>query len=941
MILLENLVRRFEDNLVSYKNGDYKEAQLRKEFLDPFLSLLGWDLENRQDSSELYKEVIHEDAIKIGGTTKAPDYSFRIGGRRIFFLEAKKPSVYIKEDIGPAYQLRRYAWSANLPLSILTDFEEFAVYDTRIKPSPNDKPSHSRLLYMTFVDYINRWDEIYSVFSKEAILNGSFDKFASEAKSKKGTATVDSDFLSQIEDWRDILAKHIALRNNGIGVLDLNYAVQATIDRIIFLRICEDRGIEPIGRLKRCSANVGVYRKLTDLFREADDRYNSGVFHFRHEKGRECPPDEFTLGLAIDDKVLKDIINGLYYPQSPYEFSVLPAEILGHVYERFLGKVIRLTAGGHAKVEEKPEVKKAGGVFYTPTYIVDYIVKTTLTGPLQDKEPSTISKLKILDPACGSGSFLIGAYQYMLDWHLSWYIANNPENHSKGNHPKVFLSKEGWKLTTAERKRILTNNIFGVDIDRQAVEVTKISLLLKVLEGESEETLKKQMRLFQERALPDLDGNIKCGNALISPDFIKDRKDIGKEDFSTINPFDWKAEFPSIFKRGGFDVVIGNPPYVRPHNIAPNVKDIFWKHYSTFVGKSDLYCCFIEKAFSLLKKGGQFGNIVSNGWLRLDSFESLRKALLLNTSINKVVDFTDYVFSNANVKTCILFWEMGKKQENKIKVTLCPANMTLANAVFKDIEQDIFHNTYKNIFDISIEPALEGIKDKMRGCSKPLGEQFDIAFGLKTGDDAKFLTTISNQKINKPLLRGEDIHRYSYQFKGEYVRYLPHEMTANRKTARPGNSERFEQPKVLIRDTGNSLEGTFDNENYYVKDVLVVLDSKKCEKHLLYLVGILNSKMMKLYYETSFPTLHVQRNELASLPIVPYVESPISNSITTLVLDIVAAYKYQNVSKLPQEQIVIKRRITSIADKIDQLVYQLYDLTPDEISIIESQSIAN
>ena len=444
---IRQLVERFEANLDSYRGGAYNETLLRRDFLDPFFKALGWDIDNSGGYAEAFREVVHEDAIKVGGSTKAPDYSFRIGGRRIFFLEAKKPSVVIKDDPGPAYQLRRYAWSANLPLSILSDFEEFAVYDCRIKPAPGDKPAKGRLLYLTFRDYLDRWDEIAGIFSREAVLKGSFDRYASSAKGKRGTTGVDGDFLAQIEGWRETLAKNIALRNPGIEVRDLNFAVQATIDRIVFLRICEDRGIEPLNRLQGLTNGAGIYARLAHVFREADDRYNSGLFHFKAERGRAGSPDEFTLGLKVDDKVLKALILGLYYPESPYEFSVLPADILGQVYERFLGSVIRLTAGGQAKIEEKPEVKKAGGVYYTPTYIVDYIVRQTVGRLCENKAPKDVAKLSILDPACGSGSFLIGAYQYLLDWHLAWYAANEPEKHAKGKEPKVHRAGDGWRLT--------------------------------------------------------------------------------------------------------------------------------------------------------------------------------------------------------------------------------------------------------------------------------------------------------------------------------------------------------------------------------------------------------------------------------------------------------------------------------------------------------------
>jgi hypothetical protein len=511
---IKELAETFDYNLESYKKGIYNETQVRREFIDPFFEELGWDVANKKGYAEAYKDVIHEDAIKVGGVTKAPDYCFRVGGSRKFFLEAKKPSVNIQEDIHSAYQLRRYGWSAKLPLSILTDFEEFAVYDCRVKPVKTDKGSHSRILYLKYTDYVDRWEEIAGIFSRDAILKGSFDKFAESNKIKKGTTEVDAAFLQEIEHWRELLARNIALRNPNLSQRELNFAVQQTIDRIVFLRICEDRGIEDYGGLMALRNGENVYKRLFHLFNRADAKYNSGLFHFSKEKGREnC--DNLTPSLQIDDKPLKDIFNNLYYPESPYEFSVLTADILGQVYEKFLGKVIRLTAGHQAKIEEKPEVRKAGGVYYTPDYIVDYIVKNTVGKLVEGKKPGPrggVRHLKILDPACGSGSFLIGVYQFLLDWHRDAYINDGPKNWSKGKTPRIYQSRKGeWRLTTDERKRILLNNIYGVDIDHQAVEVTKLSLLLKVLEGEDEQSIGKQMSLFQERVLPDLSNNINAG----------------------------------------------------------------------------------------------------------------------------------------------------------------------------------------------------------------------------------------------------------------------------------------------------------------------------------------------------------------------------------------------------------------------------------------------
>jgi hypothetical protein len=386
------LVERFTEQLPSYKKSDYNETLTRKDFIDPFFKALGWDMNNSQGNAEAYREVIHEDKIKIGSATKAPDYSFRLpGGKRLFFVEAKKPSVYVKDEVLPAYQVRRYAWSAKLPISILTDFEEFAVYDCKKKPNISDKASTSRIKYLTYKDYLTEFDFIWDNFSKEKVLKGGFDKYVQSDSNKKGTSTVDKEFLVSLDEWRKQLAQNIALRNSNLNEDEINYTVQQTLDRLIFLRIAEDRGVEEYGRLKTYLSGADYYQNLFQYFKEADSKYNSGLFNFKK--------DTLSAALVLDNKVIKNILNELYYPISPYEFSVLSVEILGSAYEQFLGKQIRLTAGHKAVIEEKPEVRKAGGVYYTPQYIVDYIVENTV-GKLTDKKtPEEIAKLKIVDPA--------------------------------------------------------------------------------------------------------------------------------------------------------------------------------------------------------------------------------------------------------------------------------------------------------------------------------------------------------------------------------------------------------------------------------------------------------------------------------------------------------------------------------------------------------------
>ncbi len=224
---VSELMERFDRNQESYTSGQYNEAQLREEFINPFFKTLGWGVRNTQGNAEAYKYVIHEDAIKIGSAIKAPDYCFRIGGTRKFFIEAKKPNIDIEDNPDAAFQLRRYAWSSKLPLSILTNFKGFAVYDGHIEPNKSDKASTARISYFTYKDYLQQWNYLVSVFSKDSVLKGSFDKYAESSKLKKGTAEVDDAFLEEIESWRNELAHRIAIHKIKLTTRELNFAVHS------------------------------------------------------------------------------------------------------------------------------------------------------------------------------------------------------------------------------------------------------------------------------------------------------------------------------------------------------------------------------------------------------------------------------------------------------------------------------------------------------------------------------------------------------------------------------------------------------------------------------------------------------------------------------------------------------------------------------------------
>jgi len=949
------LVDQFASQLASYRSLEYNEAQARREFIEPFFDVLGWDIYNKQGYAYSYKDVIFEDAIKVGGATKAPDYAFRIGGTRKFFVEAKKPSVNLRDEITPAYQLRRYAWSAKLPLSILTDFEEFAVYDCRNKPDKTDKASTGRIMLLTYRDYPSHWDEITGVFSRQAVLKGSFDKYAEAATGKRGTAEVDDAFLAEIERWRELLVHNIALRNPSLSQRDLNYAVQMTIDRLIFLRICEDRGIEFYGQLQSLLNGGETYPRLCQLFRKADERYNSGLFHFLPERDQADAPDMLTPGLLLDDKPLKDILANLYYPDSPYEFSVLPADILGQVYERFLGKVIRLTAGHHAVVEDKPEVKKAGGVFYTPTFIVEYIVKHTLGKLLEGKTPGQVglgrgTPLRILDMSCGSGSFLLGAYQYLLDWYQSAYSLE-PEKWSRGAAPRLYQvsSPDGalWMLTTSERKRILLDHIYGVDIDPQAVEVTKLSLLLKVLEGESQESIGKQLSMFRQRALPDLAGNIKCGNSLIGPDFYANQPapqgtlpGFDLEEKYRINAFDWHREFANIFSSsGGFDVIIGNPPYVRPHNIPASIKKILWTSFSTFVAKSDLYTCFMEKGLSLTKSSGLFSFIVPQTWTSLESFTKIREYIIYNAKVCKLTQLPHKVFANATVETCIFLFQKSTACNDETEVFIEKLDFRGNISLIRKFPQKSIKEAYLYNFQLYGLYESQSINYKIKANGEPLKQFVNFSYGFKTADDKKFIHPSKLYEESKPFIRSSAIKRFWYESPIEYVWYVPEIMIHDHKTSRPGESARFESEKLIVARMGKALVAAYDAGGLYVKDAML-LHNRRAEYSLKYLLGILNSRLMNYYYKKFFITIDVLKNALLSLHIRPInfsdpTDIKLHNNLVILVERMLSLHQQLAISNTPNEKTLLQRQIDTTDHQIDALVYELYGLTDEEISLIE------
>jgi len=942
---LINLVRKYEEHRDSYIRHPYKEARLQREFIEPLLELLNWDVQNKQGYAEAYKEVISEDAIRISGTAKAPDYCCQIGGVRKFFVEVKKPSVDISTDNEAALQLRRYGWNTKLPLSILTNFEEFSVYDTRIPPRPSDMPSTARVANFPYTQLGTQWGFLASVFSKDAILKGNFDRYAESSKRKKGTAEVDDLFLSEIEVWRDKLARNIALRNE-VSAKELNFAVQAIIDRIVFLRICEDRGLETYGKLRALLNGPDSYDHLKEFFRLADEKYNSGVFHFKAEKGRASSPDALTPRLKIDDKVLNEIVSGLYYPECPYEFSILPAEILGQVYEQFLGRVIRLLPSGKATVEEKPEVKKSGGVYYTPTPVVSHIIKSTLRTMLKDKKPEEISRLRILDPACGSGTFLIKAYQELLDWHLQYYLSDGTRKHKK---EIVQGLGQTWFLTTSERKRILLNNIFGCDIDPQAVEVTRLSLLLKVLEQTPGDAVERNQKLFHERALPDIDGNIKCGNSLIGPSFFHAQQGIGlsEDDRMRINVFDWKREFPGILASGGFDAVVGNPPWGA--TFSQEELEYFRNSYKAAQGSTvDSYAIFIERALNLLRPGGLLGYITPDTFLRKDDHLSTRKLLLQNTIVKELVE-TGPVFSKVRDTWCLVFTAVNSADNEANRI----AHHKVSRFVVSSEERlSRFERSIWTTDDVVPQAIWIGRPGLIVGYLSSEADQRLIAklernprlgalkekYRISRGEEGSKFALQQDRRGDFFMITPADVERH----------YVKQGMNVTKKSLTDSKVVSFySHPKIWIiriqkMRWKRRLICSFDERRNSsgMKTLQTVVSNTDSMTDLKYLVGLLNSSLIN-YWCVNYLADDMNQTYLEKIPInLPEIgasETADYDHIVQSVDMIKDLASRLGEARTDHERNSISRQISAIDDRIDEIVYKLYGLTSEDVALVEKE----
>jgi hypothetical protein len=645
-----------------------------------------------------------------------------------------------------------------------------------------------RVLDWRCADYVAQFDTLWELFERDHmrqalrtrdtdVPTGLWARLLSPKKVHANRIPPDKAFLAALDDdrtgWRVRLAKDMKKRNPQADGPLLTAAVQLLIDRLIFVKVLSDREIEEdylaqlaatVEQAGLAESDTGWFTACRAIFDRLNAFYDGSIFEPRPE----------LEAVAVSNKVVRDLLGDLQPENSPYNFSVLPVEILGTIYERFLGRVVRTTEK-QVRIEDKPEVRKAGGVYYTPQYIVDYIVQHTVGRLLEDcQTPEDVARLRIADPACGSGSFLLGAYSALIDWHVRYYGAK--EQLSKKDRAAAYYDPDGHvRLTGRLKRQILLNNLYGIDIDPQAVEVTRFSLSLKALEDTRREELYEERDLFRQTVLPDLRGNVKCGNSLIGPDYFSGQMFPDAEELRRVNPFDWEREFPTVMAAGGFDAVIGNPPYVRQEALS-QFKAYWQRHYRSYNSSADLYVYFIERGLSLLRPDGVFSIIVSSSFLRTTYAAPLRRHLVDSGAVYRIVDFGGLsIFADAkDVYVCIPVLVKAQQVE---QVKVC----RVTTLDFPDLHTYVSEHEYAVPLSRlreegwSLENEItSGVFEKVKAASISLGEYVRgrIYYGLKTGLNEAFELDRNTRdeiikgsprcaSLIKPFLGGQDIRRYS------------------------------------------------------------------------------------------------------------------------------------------------------------------------------------
>lgn len=869
---ISKLIEKYKRIAEAGKIKSYNEAQTRNEFIEPMFGYLGWDMRN----IEVENEVMTEESVSNGRV----DLAFRLNNIPIMFLEAKPLKVDLDEWKW-AEQAINYSWNKGVTWAVLTDFEGVKIFNAEIPPK---NVSENLFFELKWYEYLDGFDQLW-LLSKESFEQGLLSKEAQKWGKLIKRKQVGEKLFGDLTNWRALLTKEFKKNNHIPNEHEVDEGVQRIIDRLIFIRTSEDRGLEEkvlltlLREVEKSNALRNLYTKLTQLFRRFDDDYNSKLF-----------AEHYCETWNIDNKSLVEVIKGLYETSDGYryDFSAISGDVLGGIYEQYLGYV-QEKSKRHPVEAAKKAKRKSQGIFYTPEYIVDFIVKNTLGEVLKKTKRKDIHKIKVLDPACGSGSFLIKAYDTIL------------ENSEKEN---------GQQMDFFTRSEILKDNIYGVDLDEQATEIAQLNLLLKAL--------------WQRERLPSLQHNIRTGNSLVSGECEELEKYFGKR-WEEQKPFNWKEEFEEVFKgeNGGFDVIIGNPPYGA--ELTDESKNYFSSIYD--IGSTDTAILFIKKTFDLLKTGGRLGFIVPKAFCYASNYKKIRDFIW--DYLEAVID-CGKAWKEVKLEQVIFVIQKGKRIHGYKSGKLNRTKIRILGKINK-----------KNAKEFGF--LLNGVSSEEVELAKKIRENSVMLNDIGVNQRGAMLQKNISKNGELEVIGGAQIQRFGIQsIKGKIC-----------KNSIDNDQAYLKNNSILVQNIVAHIENPIDHikitatiptkKNFVLLDTInqITLQNRISP---YFIWSLLNSKLVNWYayrfiFGKAIRTMHFDNSVTSRLPIATVTQIE-QKRLIDYAEEILRLYKEsKKFSKNTDAFNKLTREIEKLEQKIDYEVYKLYGLTDEEINLIENTTI--